>query len=168
VLDDPMLSLLKGLAKFATIRVAGAIRARVGANKVALARLIIRALNSKVDPDALFDVQIKRIHEYKRQLLNILETVARYNAIRAKPMRDLGAAGQDLRRQGGGELSQAKLIIKLINDVAGRQQRPDGARPAEGRVPANYNVSLAEVIIPPPTSPSRSRPPAWRPPAPAT
>ena len=75
------------------------------ANKVALARHHRRAARISVDPDALFDVQIKRIHEYKRQLLNILETIALYNAIRAKPTHRLGAAGQDLRRQGGGELS---------------------------------------------------------------
>ena len=43
------------------------------------------AATSRVDPDALFDVQIKRIHEYKRQLLNILETVALYDAMRAQP-----------------------------------------------------------------------------------
>ena len=51
------------------------------ANKVALARLIVERLDMSVDPDALFDVQIKRIHEYKRQLLNLLETVTLYHAI---------------------------------------------------------------------------------------
>ena len=68
------------------------------------ARIIAERLGISVDPDALFDVQIKRIHEYKRQLLNILETIALYNAIRAQPDARLGAARQDLRRQGGGEL----------------------------------------------------------------
>ena len=52
-------------------------------NKVALARLIAKRMGLRVDPHAMFDVQIKRVHEYKRQLLNLLETVAMYNAIRA-------------------------------------------------------------------------------------
>jgi starch phosphorylase len=56
------------------------IRAAKRANKVALARLIVERANLSVDPDALFDVHIKRIHEYKRQLLNLLETVALYQA----------------------------------------------------------------------------------------
>ena len=57
-------------------------------NKLALARLIGERLSIKVDPSALFDVQIKRIHEYKRQLLNVLEAVALYQAIKDEPQRD--------------------------------------------------------------------------------
>ena len=55
----------------------------------------------KVDPTAMFDVQVKRIHEYKRQLLNILETIALYLRDRTQPHRGLDAARQDLRRQSG-------------------------------------------------------------------
>ena len=58
------------------------------ANKEALARVIQAAIGLDVDPAALFDVQIKRIHEYKRQLLNILEAIALYDAIRAQPRQD--------------------------------------------------------------------------------
>ena len=69
-----------------------ALHERLGAvkrtNKIALGRLIYERLGLRVDPDALFDVQIKRIHEYKRQLLNLLETVALYDAIRAEPNRN--------------------------------------------------------------------------------
>ncbi len=55
------------------------------ANKIALGRYVAERLNMRLDPDALYDVQIKRIHEYKRQLLNLLETIARY-AIRSAPI----------------------------------------------------------------------------------
>ena len=97
----------------------------------------------------MFDVQIKRIHEYKRQLLNILETIALYNAIRAQPDARLVAAGEDLRRQGGGELPQAKLIIKLANDVARVVNNDPTVRGLLKVVfLPNYNVSLAEAIIP--------------------
>ena len=74
------------------------------ANKVALAKRHQRTARHRRRPDALFDVQIKRIHEYKRQLLNILETIALYDQIRVPSRAQLGAAGQDLRRQGGAEL----------------------------------------------------------------
>ena len=73
-------------------------------NKVALARRIRERLDIRVDPRAMFDVQIKRIHEYKRQLLNLLETIALYHAMRADPDGGLDAARENLRRQGGGDL----------------------------------------------------------------
>ena len=68
--------------------------------KAALARVIADQLNLRVDPEAMFDVQVKRIHEYKRQLLNLLETVARYNAIRANPTIDFapGSRSSPARR----------------------------------------------------------------------
>ncbi len=78
------------------------------ANKQALAKLVADRLHITLDPDALFDVQIKRIHEYKRQLLNILETIALYNEMRARPTAQLGAAREDLRRQGRGQLSSGQ------------------------------------------------------------
>ncbi len=76
-------------------------------NKEALAQRIHELTGVTVDPAAMFDVQIKRIHEYKRQLLNILETIALYQAIRAEPDRRLDAAGQDLRRQGRARATSA-------------------------------------------------------------
>ena len=88
------------------------------ANKVALARVIAERMGISLDPDALFDVQIKRIHEYKRQLLNILETIALYDAIRAEPTRDWVPRVKIFAGKAAASYQQAKLIIKLINDVA--------------------------------------------------
>ena len=68
--------------------------------------------------DAMFDVQVKRIHEYKRQLLNILETVARYNAIRANPTIDFAPRVKIFAGKAAASYTQAKLIIKLAIDVA--------------------------------------------------
>ena len=86
---------------------------------------------SSLDPDALFDVQIKRIHEYKRQLLNILETIALYQAMRAEPDRDWVPRVKIFAGKAAAGYHQAKLIIKLIHDVARVDQRGSrGARPA--------------------------------------
>ena len=105
-------------------------------NKVALARLIGERLSIKVDPSALFDVQIKRIHEYKRQLLNILETVALYHAIKDEPQRDWVPRVKIFAGKAAASYRYAKLIIKLINDVAEVVNNdPVIARTAEGRVP---------------------------------
>ena len=107
------------------------------ANKARLAKLVAERLGIRVDPSALFDVQIKRIHEYKRQLLNIIETVALYDQIRSHPERDWAPRVKILRRQGGAELSQRQADHQARQRRGqGDQPRPLGARPAEGRVPA--------------------------------
>ena len=118
-------------------------------NKIALARLIGERLNIKVDPSALFDVQIKRIHEYKRQLLNILETMALYHAIKDEPQRDWVPRVKIFAGKAAASYRYAKLIIKLINDVA-EVVNNDPAIAGRLKVAflADYNVSLAEVIIP--------------------
>ena len=119
------------------------------ANKLALARLIRDRLGMRLDPAALFDVQIKRIHEYKRQLLNLLETIARYRAIRADPERDWLPRVKIFAGKAAPSYAQAKLIIKLANDVAEVINNDPlvGDRLKLVFIP-NYNVSLAEVIIP--------------------
>ena len=71
-----------------------------------------------MDPAALFDVHIKRIHEYKRQLLNILQTVALYQAIRAQPNRDWTPVVKIFAGKAAPSYHRAKLIIKLASDVA--------------------------------------------------
>jgi starch phosphorylase len=119
------------------------------ANKVTLSQLIGENLNQRIDPDALFDVQIKRIHEYKRQLLNILETIARYNEIRANPTIDFAPRVKIFAGKAAASYTQAKLIIKLAIDVA-RAVNSDPTVRGLLKVVflPNYNVSLAETIIP--------------------
>jgi starch phosphorylase len=118
-------------------------------NKERLARVIRDRLEIKVDPQALFDVQIKRIHEYKRQLLNILETIAVYDAMRAQPTRDWIPRVKIFAGKAAASYTQAKLIIKLANDVA-KVVNTDPTLRGLLKVVflPNYNVSLAESIIP--------------------
>ena len=141
---------LKGLAAHADDssvheRVAQARRNR----KLALARVIADRLSLRVDPDAMFDVQVKRIHEYKRQLLNLLETVARYNAIRANPTIDFAPRVKIFSGKAAASYTQAKLIIKLAIDIAKVVNSDPTVR---GLLKViflpNYNVSLAEIIMP--------------------
>ena len=118
-------------------------------NKERLAAVIAQRAGSAIDPDALFDVHVKRIHEYKRQLLNILETIAAWQAIRDDPHGDWPARVKIFGGKAAASYHQAKLIIKLINDVA----RAVNADPLVGdRLKVvflpNYNVSLTERIIP--------------------
>jgi glycogen phosphorylase len=119
------------------------------ANKGRLAALIAERTGLKVDPAALFDVHVKRIHEYKRQLLNILGVVARWNAIRAEPGRDWVPRVVVMAGKAASAYWLAKLIIKLANDVSARINNDpvSGDRLKLVFLP-NYNVSLAEVIIP--------------------
>ncbi len=119
------------------------------ANKEALARYIGETLGLAVDPAAMFDVQIKRIHEYKRQLLNILETIVLYDQIRAHPMQGWVPRVKIFAGKAASSYVAAKLIIRLANDVA----RRINADPAVGDLLKvaflpNYNVSLAERIVP--------------------
>jgi starch phosphorylase len=141
---------LRGLERFAdepsfVARVAAARRT----NKEALAQLVHRMVGIRVDPAAMFDVQIKRIHEYKRQLLNLLETVALYRAIRAEPGKDWTPRVKIFAGKAAASYARAKLIIKLAHDIA----RIVNADPQVGNrlkvvfLP-NYNVSLAEAVIP--------------------
>jgi starch phosphorylase len=148
VLDDPsFLGRLRDQADDRTLqeRLASAKRA----NKVALARIVRERTGLRIDPDALFDVQIKRIHEYKRQLLNILDAIARYRAILADPGANWVPRVKIFSGKAAPSYSRAKLIIKLANDVADVINRDPAV---EDRLKIvfvpNYNVSLAELIIP--------------------
>jgi glycogen phosphorylase len=118
-------------------------------NKVQLANWIGSHCGVQVSPDALFDVQIKRIHEYKRQLLNILETIARWHAIRANPKANWVPRVKIFGGKSAPGYAVAKEIIHLINDVA----EVINNDPITGDLlkivyPPNYNVSMAERLIP--------------------
>ena len=119
------------------------------ANKVRLAGLVAERMGVRVDPSALFDIQIKRIHEYKRQLLNIVEAVALYDQIRSHPERDWMPRVKFFGGKAAPSYHNAKLIIKLINDVARVINHDPSVRGLLKIVfMTNYNVSLAETMIP--------------------
>lgn len=118
-------------------------------NKARLANLVADRLGIKVDPSALFDIQVKRIHEYKRQLLNILEAIALYDQIRSHPERDWMPRVKFFGGKAAPSYHNAKLIIKLANDVAKVINRDPAVRGLLKVVfVPNYNVSLAEIMMP--------------------
>lgn len=118
-------------------------------NKERLSALIRRELGVVINPNSLFDVQVKRIHEYKRQLLNVLHVIARYQAIVAHPDRAWTPRTVIFAGKAASAYHNAKLVIQLIHDVA----RVINSDPRVGDklklvfLP-NYSVSLAEQIIP--------------------
>jgi starch phosphorylase len=119
------------------------------ANKVRLAETIKERINFVVSPDALFDVQVKRIHEYKRQLLNVVHAVAQYSAIKAHPEVDWVPRVKVFAGKAAPSYWNAKLIIKLINDVAKVINNDPSVRELLKVVfLPNYNVSLAEIVMP--------------------
>ncbi len=119
------------------------------ANKVQLSNLVASRMGIKLDPNAMFDIQIKRIHEYKRQLLNVIEAVALYDQIRSHPELDWQPRVKLFAGKAAPSYHNAKLIIKLINDVARVVNNDPSVRGLLKIVfVPNYNVSLAEVMVP--------------------
>jgi len=119
------------------------------ANKVRLATLIEHTTGIVVTPDSLFDVQVKRIHEYKRQLLNVLHVVTRYQAILAQPEAPWVPRTVIFAGKAASSYQAAKSIIRLIHDV-GLTINNDprvGDKLKLVFIP-NYGVSVAEVIMP--------------------
>ena len=119
------------------------------ANKARLAEHIRSATGIAVDPDSLFDVQVKRIHEYKRQLLNVLHVIQRYQAMLAAPDADWVPRTVIFAGKAASSYAMAKNIIRLIHDVGAVINRD--AR-LQGRLKLvfvpNYGVSVAEIIMP--------------------
>ena len=119
------------------------------ANKTRLAEYVRDHLNVAIDPKALFDIQVKRIHEYKRQLLNIIEAITLYNLIRSHPERNWVPRVKIFAGKAAASYWSAKMVIRLINDVA-RVVNNDAAVHGLLKIVfiPNYNVSLAEIIMP--------------------
>ncbi len=118
-------------------------------NKMRLARWLKDRDGVSIDPDAMFDVQIKRIHEYKRQLMNILETIALWNEIKDAPNGEWTPRVKLFGGKAAPGYVMAKSIVRLINDVAATINSDRNTRDLlQVAFPANYNVSMAELLIP--------------------
>ena len=139
-------------------------------NKLQLAAYIHERLGIAIDPESMFDVLVKRLHEYKRQHLQILHILTLYKRIQHDPDCDRRPAHLPLRRQGGAWLSHGQADHQA--DPLGRrshQFRSAGARPAESRFsPRLQREAGSARLSRPPIFPNRSRWPAKKPPAPAT
>lgn len=141
---------LQNLAKLADdINFQEAFRAVKRANKQKLAVLIRKHLNIEVNIDSLFDVQIKRIHEYKRQLLNVLHVITLYNRIRHGRADNMVPRTVIFSGKAAPGYAIAKLVIRLIHDVADTINNDPvvGDRLKLIFIP-NYDVSTASDIIP--------------------
>lgn len=118
-------------------------------NKAALAKVILQKCDLTVDLDSIFDVQVKRLHAYKRQLLNVLHIMDLYNRLREQPELDIAPRTFIFGAKAFPNYQLAKKVIKLINTVAhvvNRDHRIGGK--IKIAFLENYRVSLAEQIIP--------------------
>ena len=119
------------------------------ANKEKLAKYIAEQNGINVDPDSLFDVQIKRLHEYKRQLLNVLQILCRYNRIKENPNGNFAPRTYIFAAKASSGYDLAKQIISLISAVS---ELVNADPDVKGRIKVvfmeDYKVSLAERIIP--------------------
>ena len=141
------LARLKPLAEDRVFR--DAVRAAKRAAKVSFAEWLRSTSAQTVDPDSIFDSQVKRIHEYKRQLLNALRIVVLYNRLRENPALEMTPRTFLFAGKAAPAYHLAKLIIKLLNNLAATIDRDSVVR---GRLNVlflpEYSVSLAERLIP--------------------
>jgi len=118
-------------------------------NKAALSNFIRETKGVPIDPDSLFDIQVKRLHEYKRQLLNVFHILYLYNALKANPGLDIRPRAFIFGAKAAASYHRAKLIIKLINSVAELVNNDSGVKDKlKVLFLENYRVSLAEKLMP--------------------
>jgi len=119
------------------------------ANKADLSNYIMRSKGIRVDPDSIFDVQAKRLHSYKRQLMNVLNILDLYNRIQDNPGMDMVPRTFIFAAKASPSYYLAKQVIKLINSTA---EKINNDRTVDGRIKVlfmeNYGVTMAERIIP--------------------
>ena len=126
-----------------------AFRAAKAQNKERLAAWLKDREGLTIDPTAMYDMQVKRIHEYKRQLLNVLETVAMWNEIRENPNGKWTPRVKIFAGKAAPGYVVAKETIHLINDVAKTINADPVTRDfLQIAYPANYNVTMAEILVP--------------------
>ncbi len=117
--------------------------------KVALADYFKANMGVEISPDSIYDIQVKRLHEYKRQLLNILHVMSLYNKLKVNPGLDIVPRTFIFGAKSAAGYRRAKLIIKLINSVA---DLVNNDKDINGKIKVifaeNYRVSLAEKLIP--------------------
>ncbi|KAM0941419.1 putative glycogen phosphorylase [Dioscorea sansibarensis] len=147
------LDLLRGLCQFADDEGLHAEWASAKmANKSRLAQYVLQVTGVSIDPNSLFDIQVKRIHEYKRQLLNILGAVYRYKKLKEMSIEERKKVTPRTVMIGGkafATYTNAKRIVKLVNDVgAVVNTDPEISKYLKVVFIPNYNVSVAEKLIP--------------------
>ncbi|MEO1023265.1 MAG: glycogen/starch/alpha-glucan phosphorylase [Bacteroidota bacterium] len=144
------LSQLKGLEKYATQKTFRKKFADIKLrNKKRLAEYIYDYSGLKVDPASMFDIQIKRIHEYKRQLMAALHVITLYNRLKANPDLDISPRTVIFAGKAAPGYAMAKMHIKLINSIGEKiNNDPDTSDKLKCIFLGNYSVSLAEKLIP--------------------